>query len=119
LFALDSYQLQDETKSNLGELAKTLNKYEDTNILIEGHTDSSGEEDYNQNLSEKRAREVENYLASQGVKGSRITTEGYGEKQPLKTNETAEGRQSNRRVEVAIYANDEMKKLAKKGELGE
>ena len=119
LFDLDSYQLQQATQSNLDQLAKTLNKSEDTDILIEGHTDSSGEDDYNQKLSEKRAREVENYLASQAVKGSRITTEGYGEKQPLTSNETSTGRSSNRRVEVAIYANEEMKTLAKKGELGE
>ena len=119
LFPLDSYQLQDATKSNLTQLAKTLNKYDDTDILIEGHTDSSGEDDYNQTLSEKRAREVENYLGSQQVKESRITTKGYGESQPLASNDTQAGRSSNRRVEVAIYANDEMKKLAKKGELGE
>ncbi|HEX6889505.1 MAG TPA: OmpA family protein [Chryseolinea sp.] len=119
LFDLDSYQLKQATKSNLDQLAKTLNKYEDTDILIEGHTDSSGEDDYNQKLSERRAREVENYLSSQQVKGSRITTKGYGEEQPLTSNETEAGRGSNRRVEVAIYANEEMKKLAKKGELGE
>jgi outer membrane protein OmpA-like peptidoglycan-associated protein len=119
LFDLDSYQLQQTTKTNLDELAKTLNKYEDTDILIEGHTDSSGEDNYNQTLSERRAREVEDYLQSQQVKGSRIKTKGYGEEQPLASNETDAGRRSNRRVEVAIYANDEMKKLAKKGELGE
>ena len=119
LFDLDSYQLQQATKSNLDQLAKTLNKYEDTDILIEGHTDSSGEDAYNQTLSERRASEVEHYLQSQKVKGSRIKTEGYGEEQPLTSNETDAGRRSNRRVEVAIYANDEMKKLAKKGELGE
>jgi outer membrane protein OmpA-like peptidoglycan-associated protein len=119
LFDLDSYQLQQTTKTNLDELAKTLNKYEDTDILIEGHTDSSGEDNYNQTLSERRAREVEDYLQSQQVKGSRIKTKGYGEEQPLASNETDAGIRSNRRVEVAIYANDEMKKLAKKGELGE
>jgi outer membrane protein OmpA-like peptidoglycan-associated protein len=119
LFELDSYQLQQATKSNLEQLAKTLNKYDDTNILVEGHTDNSGEDEYNQTLSEKRAREVENYLASQNVKTSRVTTKGYGEKQPLTTNNTDAGRQANRRVEVAIYANNDMKKLAKKGELGE
>jgi outer membrane protein OmpA-like peptidoglycan-associated protein len=119
LFQLDSYQLQQATRSNLEQLAKTLNKYEDTDILIEGHTDSSGEDEYNQSLSEKRANEVEDYLVQQQVKDSRITTKGYGEKQPLQTNETEAGRSSNRRVEVAIFANDEMKKLAKKGELGE
>ena len=119
LFDLDSYQLQQATKSNLDQLAKTLNKYEDTDILIEGHTDSSGEDNYNQTLSERRASEVEDYLQSQQVKGSRITTKGYGEEQPLTSNETQAGRSSNRRVEVAIYANEEMKKMAKKGELGE
>src|SRR5688572_4926692 len=72
LFDLDSYQLQEATKSNLDQLAKTLNKYDDTDILIEGHTDSSGEDKYNQTLSERRASEVEDYLQSQQVKGSRI-----------------------------------------------
>lgn len=119
LFALDSYNLQAETKSNLTELSKTLNKYDDTNILIEGHTDSSGEDIYNQKLSEKRAKEVEQFLVTQQVKDSRITTKGYGETQPLKPNDTQAGMQANRRVEVAIYANNEMKKLAKKGQLGE
>ena len=119
LFELDSYQLQSATRANLDQLAKTLNKYEDTDILIEGHTDSSGEDAYNQSLSEKRAGEVEDYLVQQQVKNSRISTKGYGEKQPLQSNETETGRSSNRRVEVAIFANDEMKKLAKKGELGE
>ena len=119
LFELDSYQLQQVTRSNLDQLAKTLNKYEDTDILIEGHTDSSGEVDYNQTLSEKRAGEVEDFLVQQQVKDSRITTKGYGETQPLQTNETQAGRSSNRRVEVAIFANVAMKKLAKKGELGE
>jgi outer membrane protein OmpA-like peptidoglycan-associated protein len=119
LFELDSYQLQQVTKTNLEQLAKTLNKYDDTDILIEGHTDSSGEDNYNQSLSEKRAREVEDFLVQQQVKNARISTKGYGEKQPLQPNETEAGRRANRRVEVAIYANDEMKKLAKKGELGE
>ena len=113
LFKLDSYELQQVTRSNLEQLAKTLNKYEDTDILIEGHTDSSGEDDYNQSLSEKRANEVEDFLVQQQVKDSRITTKGYGEKQPLQTNDTEVGRSSNRRVEVAIFANDEIKKLAK------
>ncbi|HTE31018.1 MAG TPA: OmpA family protein [Chryseolinea sp.] len=119
LFALESYNLQADTKSNLTDLAKTLNKYDDTNILIEGHTDSSGEDAYNQTLSEQRANAVEKFLATQQVKDSRITTKGYGENQPLKDNNTEAGKQANRRVEVAIYANKEMKKLAKKGELGE
>lgn len=119
LFGFDSYSLQSETKSNLAELAATLKKYDDTNILVEGHTDSTGDDSYNQTLSEKRANEVKNFLVEQQVATSRITTKGYGEKQPLASNDTEAGKKSNRRVEVAIYANDEMKKLAKKGQLGE
>src|SRR5262249_39648997 len=98
--------------------AKTLNKYDDTDVLIEGHTDSSGDDAYNQTLSEKRASSVEDYLGTQGVKTSRLTKKGYGESQPVASNETESGRRNNRRVEVAIYANKEMKKAAEKGQLG-
>jgi outer membrane protein OmpA-like peptidoglycan-associated protein len=118
-FNLNSYELQAATKTNLDDLAKTLKKYDDTNILIEGHTDSSGEDAYNLKLSDNRATAVEDYLNTKGIKSSRITTEGYGESQPLDSNDTEAGRQKNRRVEVAIYANKKMKKLAEKGELGE
>jgi len=119
LFETNSSELQSMTKSNLNELAGTLTKYDDTNILIEGHTDNTGEEPYNQKLSERRAESVQSYLVTQGVDGSRVTTRGYGEGQPVSENDTAAGRSSNRRVEVAIYANEKMKKLAKKGELGQ
>jgi outer membrane protein OmpA-like peptidoglycan-associated protein len=117
MFDLDSYLLKAETRDNLTELSKTLQKYDDTNILIEGHTDNTGTEVYNMNLSQKRASNVAKYLKDQGVKSGRVITEGYGENQPLASNETTEGRQNNRRVEVAIYANKKMKKLAEKGEL--
>jgi outer membrane protein OmpA-like peptidoglycan-associated protein len=70
-------------------------------------------------LSDKRAASVEDYLVSQGVAKGRVTTKGYGESQPIADNDTASGRQANRRVEVAIYANKEMKKAAEKGQLGE
>lgn len=119
VFDTESYRLRDETKTNLTELSETLKKYEDTNILIEGHTDNTGEDNYNQKLSENRADAVESYLVTQGIKNSRVTTKGYGENQPLDSNESETGRQKNRRVEVAIYANKEMKKLAKNGQLGE
>jgi outer membrane protein OmpA-like peptidoglycan-associated protein len=112
MFDFDSYTLRPETKSNLADLAKTLKKYEDTDILIEGHTDKTGSEDYNMKLSEQRAGAVEDYLEQLNVKGSRIATEGYGEIQPISENDP-----ENRRVEVAIYANNKMKRLAKKGEL--
>jgi outer membrane protein OmpA-like peptidoglycan-associated protein len=96
-----------------------LKKYDDTNLLIEGHTDNTGEDAYNQKLSESRAAAVENFLETQGVAASRITTKGYGESQPLDSNDTEAGKQKNRRVEVAIYANNKMKRAAKNGELGQ
>ena len=114
MFDFDSYNLNGTTKSNLATLAKTLNKYEDTNILIEGHTDKSGTESYNLDLSKKRAQAVATYLTGLQVNGGRISTQGYGETQPVSVNDP-----ENRRVEVAIYANKKMKKLAEKGELGE
>jgi outer membrane protein OmpA-like peptidoglycan-associated protein len=119
VFDTDSYQLRSQTKGNLDELSQTLQKYDDTNILIEGHTDNTGQDSYNQKLSENRADAVENYLVEHGIKDTRVTTKGYGETQPLDNNETEAGRQKNRRVEVAIYANKEMKRLAKNGQLGE
>ena len=119
VFDTDSYGLRETTKANLTELSQTLKKYDDTNILIEGHTDNTGEGAYNQKLSENRADAVEHYLVTQGIDDGRVTTKGYGENQPLDTNDSDAGRQKNRRVEVAIYANKEMKKLAKNGELGQ
>ncbi|UII24780.1 OmpA family protein [Fulvivirga maritima] len=117
LFDTDSYSLKSTMKQNLSDLATTLNKYEDTNILIEGHTDSTGSDSYNQTLSEQRANSVSSYLMAQGVSTSRVKTQGYGESQPIADNSTASGRQQNRRVEVAIYANKKMKKMAERGEL--
>jgi outer membrane protein OmpA-like peptidoglycan-associated protein len=119
VFDTDSYSLRDATKTNLTDLAETLKKYEDTNILIEGHTDNTGEDTYNQKLSENRADAVEHFLVSQGIENSRVTTKGYGENQPLGSNDSEAGRQQNRRVEVAIYANKKMKKLAENGDLGQ
>ncbi|WP_127120530.1 OmpA family protein [Chryseotalea sanaruensis] len=112
MFDFDSYNLTSGTKENLNDLAKTLTKYDDTDVLIEGHTDKKGSDEYNMNLSEQRARAVEAYLASQQVSAGRITTKGYGETQSISEND-----QTNRRVEVAIYANNKMKRAAKRGEL--
>lgn len=117
MFALSSAELNQATRSNLSDLAETLKKYEDTEVLIEGHTDSSGSESFNQTLSEKRANSVSGYLMTLGVSGQRLSTIGYGENQPIADNESAEGRQKNRRVEVAIYANEKMKRAAKRGDL--
>lgn len=117
MFDHDSYQLKPETEQNLTGLANTLQKYDDTNVLVEGHTDNSGAEDYNLQLSDWRAEAVTRFLNEKGVKNSRIEMEGYGEAQPVASNETTEGRQQNRRVEVAIYANKKMQRMAEKGEL--
>jgi outer membrane protein OmpA-like peptidoglycan-associated protein len=112
LFDVDKAALRPEAKENLDKLAVILNKYDDTDVLIEGHTDATGSEEHNLDLSRLRAQSVSNQLASDDVNPSRFTIMGYGESQPVATNETAEGRQANRRVEVAIMANDELKKVA-------
>jgi outer membrane protein OmpA-like peptidoglycan-associated protein len=112
MFDFDSYKLTTGTQSNLTDLARTLNKYDDTNVLIEGHTDKKGSDTYNMTLSEKRSMAVEDYLIGQQVKGGRITTHGYGETQAI-----SEIDEQNRRVEVAIYANKKMKRAAEKGQL--
>lgn len=117
LFDVNSDNLKPQATENINELATILKKYEDTNILIEGHTDSSGPDDHNQTLSEKRAASVADYAKNIGVDGNRITTVGYGENQPVAENESAAGKAENRRVEVAIYANKKLQKAAKRGDL--
>ena len=113
MFDVDRAVLKDQYKGEISELAAILNKYEDTNILLEGHTDSTGTEEYNLELSKKRSQSVANYLATQNVNPTRFTIMGYGEGQPIASNETSEGRAQNRRVEVAIYANEKLKKVAR------
>jgi outer membrane protein OmpA-like peptidoglycan-associated protein len=115
LFEIDSSELQPVARANIESLAKILNKYPDTDILIEGDTDNSGTEEYNQKLSERRARAVADYQESLQVASSRISTIGLGELNPIAANDSDYGRQQNRRVEVAIFANDKLKKAAEKG----
>lgn len=117
LFDVDKSDLKAATRKNLDELAETLRKYEDTNVVIEGHADAQGSDDYNMKLSERRAREVVRYLLAKGIADNRLEEKGYGESQPLAENTTDAGRQKNRRVEVAIFANEKMKKAAEKGDL--
>jgi len=118
LFDIDKAALRAEAKENLSKLAKILKKYPDTNILIEGHTDATGSEEHNLELSRARAQAVANYLAGLGVDATRFTIMGYGESQPIASNETPEGRQANRRVEIAIMANEKLKKIAKEKAAG-
>ncbi len=112
LFDVNKAQLKPAAEKNLTDLATILNKYPDTKILIEGHTDSTGPEDYNLELSRRRAQAVANFMAGLQVDPTRFTIMGYGDAQPVASNETAEGRQLNRRVDIAIYANDKLKKVA-------
>lgn len=112
LFDIDKYDLNETSRQNLNNLAGILIKYPDTNILIEGHTDSTGTREHNLDLSERRARAVAHYLAGLNVASSRFSIMGYGPDQPVAANDTAEGRQKNRRVELAVMANEKMKKEA-------
>lgn len=117
LFDVNSYQLRSNTRQNLEELARILNKYDDTEVLIQGHTDSTGSDDLNLTLSENRAKSVSNHLLLKGVTSERLVPMGMGEGYPVADNETNAGRQANRRVEVAIFANNKLKKAAKRGDL--
>lgn len=112
LFDVNKYDLRPEAREELTKLAGILAKYEDTDLVVEGHTDSDGTEAYNQTLSENRASSVKRYLVAQNVASARMTTVGYGEMQPIASNETPEGKQANRRVHVIIMANEELKKMA-------
>lgn len=117
LFKTNSAELQPDAKKSVQELAQILKDDPETNILIEGHTDSDGTDAYNQKLSERRAQAVASYAASIGVSTSRFQTVGYGESQPVASNDTAAGKQANRRVEIAVMANEKMKQAAQAGKL--
>ena len=108
LFGFDSSLLTAQATDNLDKLVTILQKYPDTNIEIHGHTDSSGSEEYNQALSERRAESVAQYLITDGIAIERLAIIGFGETQPKYSNETALGRAQNRRVEFAITANEKM-----------
>ncbi len=117
LFKTDSAILSPTAQQNITKLATILNKYPDTNILVEGHTDSTGSEEYNQQLSERRANAVANMAKSDNVAPARFTVMGYGKSQPIADNETEAGRAQNRRVEIAIFANEKLKKAAQSGNM--
>lgn len=118
-FATNMYNITPSSEVLLTKLANILKEYPDTNVLVVGHTDSTGAADYNMTLSEKRAYSVTNYfISSKGLNSSRFTTTWFGEDQPIADNNTVEGRAKNRRVNVAIVPNDKMKDDARK-EAGE
>ena len=106
LFDFDSDRVRAEAAQNLRNLAASLDKYPNTDLLIVGHTDSDGPDSYNWDLSERRASSAATYLATQGVARARLRTVGRGETEPVATNDSEAGKQQNRRVEVAIYASE-------------
>jgi outer membrane protein OmpA-like peptidoglycan-associated protein len=114
LFGFDQSNLTPEAKANLDKLVAILQKYPDTNIEVQGHTDSKGTTSYNQKLSEQRASTVSYYLSGKGIATSRLTIIGFGETLPRYTNDTNEGQSQNRRVDFLISANEKMKAEAAK-----
>ncbi|WP_424493629.1 OmpA family protein [Salinimicrobium sp. GXAS 041] len=108
-FDTERYNINQQSEQALNSLANILQEYPDTNILVEGHTDSTGGDAYNLTLSKNRAQAVTNYLVNEGgISKGRIETKWYGESQPKYDNSTVEGRSKNRRVELAIVANEEL-----------
>ena len=113
LYDFDSDAVKPTARANLQSLAQSLDKYPGSDLLILGHTDSVGTDDYNKGLSVRRADAAAEYLVSQGVERSRIATGGLGEEEPIATNDTPDGRGRNRRVEVAIYASEKLREEAR------
>ena len=105
LFDFNSASLRSASRDELREMAEVFNQYDDTTIVVAGHTDSVGSSSYNKRLSERRAYAVSNYLENLGVRGSRLDAVGYGESRPKADNDSSSGRQRNRRVELYVRAN--------------
>ena len=112
-FATEKSNIAGESEISLLKLIGIFQKYPKTNIIVEGHTDSTGSDSYNMDLSKRRAQSVTDYLSSNGISTSRINTNWYGEEQPKFDNTTPEGRSKNRRVELAIVASEELKDEAR------
>ena len=112
LFDFDSDVIRSAAASNLNALAQSVGKDDDTNLMIVGHTDNVGSDSYNQALSDRRAQAAATYLSSHGV-SRHIATAGRGEREPIASNDTDEGRTHNRRVEIAIFASPELQERAR------
>ena len=119
MFELGSADINSAYESDLAAAAAVFAKYEDTNILIEGHTDNTGTDAINEPLSEQRAKAVSAYFAAQGISPNRLSEKWYGSTQPRFPNDTPENLAKNRRVELAIYANEDMVAEAEAGTLGQ
>ncbi|NAY90898.1 OmpA family protein [Muricauda sp. JGD-17] len=111
-FDTNKSDVKGTSATTLDKLVGIFKEYPKSNILVEGHTDSAGSEEYNWKLSQQRAESVTNYLISKGISSGRFTTKWYGETQPRESNETAAGKAKNRRVELAIVASEELKEEA-------
>ncbi|QUM87084.1 OmpA family protein [Moritella sp. 36] len=103
-FKTAGYNLSDDIHSSLNSVAKILNEYPKSSLRIVGHTDSIGSAESNLTLSEERAESVSEYLNKRGIKSGRLSTRGYGERRPIVSNKTKDGRAANRRVEITITA---------------
>lgn len=104
-FKTDSADINSSFYPVLNSVARVLKKYDNSTVLVSGHTDSAGSADYNLNLSRNRAQSVASYLQGQGIKASRFEVMGLGSSNPIASNETASGREQNRRVEIKIIPN--------------
>ena len=114
-FDTNKYNINSASQQTLNKLANVFNEYKDTNILVVGHTDSTGDDNYNMTLSKNRANAVSSYFKNKnGVNGSRLSVNWFGESKPMSDNTTVSGRAKNRRVNIVILANDKMKQSAKK-----
>jgi len=114
LFDFDKTDLKPDAQANIAKLVENLNDNPDTDILVIGHTDNKGTDQYNQGLSERRAKSVKSYAVSQGLASRRVETEGKSFHEPIADNDTEAGRAQNRRVEIVIVANNKMQKDAQR-----
>ncbi len=114
-FDTNKYNINADSRATLDKLASVLIEFPDTDVLVIGHTDSAGSEEYNMTLSQNRAQSVTNYFTGpKGLSSGRFTTNWFGETSPIATNDTAEGRAQNRRVNIVIVPNEKMKREAEK-----
>ena len=113
LFDFNSDVLRPAARTNLQALAQNVDKYPNTYVMVVGHTDARGDDAYNQRLSERRANSALSYLRAEGIAPSRVRMAGRGEAEPVADNESESGRQANRRVEVALFADETAKATAR------